>query len=190
MGHYEDWELLLNKTIQLKQYAAVSDWNDDLDGVSDWNDYVDGLLPILKELLQTYQGQPNLTFWKQILKIESQSGGYITTQTISGWILKLYYPYYQESEIDSEDLKFPSIEVPLKIVNEFTVETKDTYLLGGFGGISYENGAFRPQQSFILVEPKNVIEKEMRMALNDDLGTEFKDESLEDLEDLEVNIEL
>jgi len=44
------------------------------------------------------------------------------------------------------------MDFPIEIDNKQTGIVKTVYLVGGFGGILYEKGAFRPQQSMIICE--------------------------------------
>lgn len=81
-GSVEDWQHVLEKTNNLKQY-----------GLESW---VNSLEPILKEFIQAADGHPNQKFWKGMVKkqeIEKLKGGACSPDKpteLDGWLLKLF----------------------------------------------------------------------------------------------------
>ena len=81
-GTPDDWQRLLDKTRQLRNY-----------GLHSW---IDSLIPILNQFIQAANGQPDQAFWKEIVKKQPENkltGGGCSpgkpTQ-LDGWILKLF----------------------------------------------------------------------------------------------------
>ena len=85
-GTVEDWQKVLKKTRQLKQY-----------GLEPW---ISELEPILKEFIQTADGHPKRAFWSSIVKkvgINKLEGGGCmggAPTKLDGWILKLFPDEY------------------------------------------------------------------------------------------------
>ena len=81
-GTVEDWQRVLEKTNNLKQY-----------GLESW---VNSLEPILKEFIQAADGHPNQKFWKGMVKkqeVEKLKGGACSPDKpteLDGWLLKLF----------------------------------------------------------------------------------------------------
>lgn len=81
-GTVEDWQRVLDKTRQLKQY-----------GPGTW---LNALEPILQEFIKAVQGQPNQAFWKSMVKkqtVDALKGGGCSPDTptkLDGWLLKLF----------------------------------------------------------------------------------------------------
>jgi len=144
MGNLEDWKKLKTKISNLKKYAG--------DKNQIWPLYIEGVLEILDEFIATYKGESkNKDFWNKIMNFRHGRLGSGSTSYVSGWILKFFYGI-GSSEIETSDLPKCSINFPIELDNKLTGIKKTVYLIGGFGGVSYENGAFRPQQSMIICE--------------------------------------
>ena len=85
-GTVEDWQKVLEKTRQLKQY-----------GLESW---ISELEPILTEFIQTADGHPKRAFWSSIVKkvgINKLEGGGCMGEAptkLDGWILKLFPDEY------------------------------------------------------------------------------------------------
>ncbi len=85
-GTVEDWQKVLEKTRQLKQY-----------GLEPW---ISELEPILTEFIQTADGHPKRAFWSSIVKkvgINKLEGGGCMGDAptkLDGWILKLFPDEY------------------------------------------------------------------------------------------------
>jgi hypothetical protein len=73
-GTQKDWELILRKVEQFRQYEL------------DW--WIDELIPVLKQFIDATKGNVDENFWQSVYKIENGSGG----PHITGWILK-FFPY-------------------------------------------------------------------------------------------------
>lgn len=81
-GTVEDWQRVLDKAKQLKQYRL--------------NTWINKLEPILQEFVQAADGHPNQAFWKSMVKKESVDvlrGGACSPNKpteLDGWILKFF----------------------------------------------------------------------------------------------------
>lgn len=82
-GTVEDWQRVLGKTRQLKQY-----------GLGSW---VSALEPILEEFVQAASGHPHQAFWKGMVKkhnVASLKGGVCSPlgerTELDGWLLKFF----------------------------------------------------------------------------------------------------
>ena len=81
-GTANDWQRVLEKTMQLKTY-----------GLEPW---VNELEPILKEFVQAADGHPNQKFWKGMVKkqkVDELKGGACSQEKpteLDGWLLKLF----------------------------------------------------------------------------------------------------
>lgn len=143
MGFEEDWSQLLEKTKQLAKY--------DVDGT--WAKYIDHMIPILNQFLNTYNEKVDTEFWDKVMNIRYGSAGSGSTTNVSGWILHFFGLY---SEVDSHDIKIASIDVPVKIDNKLTGQKKNVNIIGGFGGVNFTDGAYRPQLSMIVFHDGNI----------------------------------
>ena len=74
-GNIQDWELILSKSKELKEYDL------------EW--WIDELIPVLEKFVEASKGQTEPEFWGQIYKTSGGSGG----PFINGWILK-FFPYF------------------------------------------------------------------------------------------------
>ena len=81
-GTAKDWQRVLEKTRQLKQY-----------GLETW---IDSLEPILQEFIKAADGRPNQAFWKSMVKkqrIAKLKGGGCSPgkpTELDGWLLKFF----------------------------------------------------------------------------------------------------
>lgn len=81
-GSAKDWQRVLDKTRQLKQY-----------GLQKW---IRELEPILAEFVKTAQGNPDQRFWQKMVcksKVDRLKGGACSSEiptALDGWILKLF----------------------------------------------------------------------------------------------------
>lgn len=137
MGSLADWEKVKTKVQALRSYAICKGWEK----------YIDELLPIIDQFISTYNGKVDVNFWNQVMNITHGRIGSGHTEYVSGWILKFFGIYDQ---IDSGDIPSYSFEVPVKIDNKMTGQKKTVQVLGGFGGVHKEDGAYRPQLSMIV----------------------------------------
>lgn len=108
-GTVEDWQRVLEKTLQLKQY-----------GLEMWIGEVE---PILKEFIETAEGHPKRSFWSSIVKKvginKLEGGGCIggNPTKIDGWILKLFpneYGYTLDEIAYTKDMPSEYVRVDLK----------------------------------------------------------------------------
>ena len=76
-GERSDWVSIWNNLKKLEQLGDLK--------LSWW---FSSLIPIIKEIVEVYDGKINVDFWKSIYKFRSRSGG----DHASGWIC-LFFPY-------------------------------------------------------------------------------------------------
>jgi len=140
MGTQGDWEALIDKAQRLQPYAV--------DRV--WSDYIKRLVPVLRKLLDTYKGQPDVGWWNKVMNITRGSLGSGSTDYVSGWILALY-GLDPDQPVPVYDLAEYTIQVPVEVDNHLTKVKKTVHLVGGFGGVHETEPdadgivAFRPQ---------------------------------------------
>jgi len=142
LGQLDDWKELKKKIENLKKYTTKKN--------KSWPMYIDGILDILDQFILTYQRKPNKEFWNKIMNFEDGVVGSGSTTYVSGWILNFFYGLSKKVEL--HDIPSFAMDFPIEIDNKQTGIVKTVYLVGGFGGILYEKGAFRPQQSMIICE--------------------------------------
>lgn len=155
-GTPEDWHKVLDKTNALSSY-----------GIGEW---VSELKPLLKEFVATAKGNPDASFWKNMVMIERpdqlrSKGGCGRKQTptyINGWILKFFpydkgfRPYTQRTITDnmpSELVKVPFIYSKINPVDRSKIDTP-MELWAGFVGYSMNENTFEttPQIGWIVVK--------------------------------------
>jgi len=142
MGNLDDWTKLKTKISSLKQYSGKD---------QRWPQYIEGVLEVIDQFIVTFKGTPNKEFWNKIMNFRHGSLGSGSTTYVTGWILKFFFGV--SSEVDTGDIPKYQMDFPIEIINMLNGgQRKTVYLIGGFGGVNYANGAFRPQQSFIICE--------------------------------------
>jgi hypothetical protein len=105
IGELDDWMLLKNKTEQLSNY-----------GCEKWKLYISNVVTIIDEFINCFTSSPNITFFEKIIIAEYNHSSYESYDTLSGWILDLFYGFNKKySTTDVPDL-FAS--VPAKYDNE------------------------------------------------------------------------
>jgi hypothetical protein len=102
-GTREDWQMIIDKTKQLRDY-----------GLDDW---VDELLPVLEKFVEVLEGKVDKPFWNGIFKyVNPDESGAVPY--INGWVLK-FFPYLsiegkvRENKFMSQnlnDIESPSCE--------------------------------------------------------------------------------
>jgi HEAT repeat protein len=73
-GTPEDWKKIIDKADELAKY--------------DMNWWIVEIIPYLKKIHESSQGNVDRDFWQSIYKVRSESGG----DTVSGWVIK-FFPY-------------------------------------------------------------------------------------------------
>jgi hypothetical protein len=68
MGTLDDWQLLRQKTEQLKNFIIPIKFR------YNFGSYIDGLLPILDQFIQTYQGNVDNQFWNTVMDVKHVQG--------------------------------------------------------------------------------------------------------------------
>ena len=66
LGTLEDWLLLRRKTAKLQRLTTAND---------DFHTYIDSVLPVLDQLISTYQNKVDNEFWDQIFNVEHEGSG-------------------------------------------------------------------------------------------------------------------
>ena len=61
LGTLDDWQLVRDKASQLKKFTIEKD---------DFFAYLEGILPILEQLIRTYQGDVDNAFWDTIFDLD------------------------------------------------------------------------------------------------------------------------
>lgn len=145
-GTLEDWLKLQDKLDKIKTYSIDNFWSK----------YVDELKPIIKQFINTYQGNVDANFWDKVMNFRYGSIGSGSTSYVSGWILKFYGIY---EEVDSGDIKEELIDVPVKIDNKLTGEKKMVSIFGGFGGVCNLTGEYVQPIKKQSIEQKQSVEK-------------------------------
>jgi len=128
---------MAQKTAALKQYAVDASWTN----------YINNLEPVLAQFIETYKGKVDVSWWNRVMNISSGSLGSGSTTYVSGWILTFFG---LSGKVDSGDISSESIDVPVEIDNKLTGIKKTVHIVGGFGGVHKDQGAYRPQMSFIV----------------------------------------
>jgi len=156
MGSLEDWQRLEGKASGLGEY--------DVNG--EWQKYLDHLTPILREFVNTFQGQVNVEWWNKVMNITQGRLGSGSTSFVDGWILNLFGLY---SKTETCEITGYSFDVPVHLENRRTGTKKDLNIVGGFGGVNSRPSegrlAFRPQLSMIVFhDPTPKAEDEKPLA--------------------------
>lgn len=138
MGTLDDWGKLYDKILHLKTFSNHKEWTM----------YIDGILPIISKFIDTYIGEVDVEWWNKIMNIRFGRLSSGSTSYVSGWILKLFG---LDGEIESDDIPNYNFNVPVVINNKMTGFIKTVSLVGGFSGVNYTNGAYRPQLSMIIL---------------------------------------
>jgi len=151
-GTLDDWMNLRKKVEYISQYDLK------------W--WTDRLLKVIDQFINTYQGKVDKDFWnKMIDAVDGFGGSGMRTEKsdITGWILSFYpydkygYPLEEGEGVKPDRLGNSSFEVPV-LYCPTPQKTVHFAVVGGFSGINYENGVYRPQKSFAVVCSKRLYE--------------------------------
>ena len=142
-GSLNDWELIKEKVEFIKNYDL------------EW--WCDKLIIIINQFIESYKGNVNVDFWNRIIDMQDGTGasGMRTKNSdISGWIL-YFYPYDKYGDqigfkIKPKNRPHMTFEVPLKYKTSFN--SYDLKILAGFSGINYQDGIYKPQMSYAIVD--------------------------------------
>lgn len=159
-GTPDDWEKVLNKTLQLRKYDL------------DW--WVDDLVPILNEFINASKGNINKVFWQNIVKKnrpEKFVGGgcsWDRPTELDGWFLK-FMPYDKKGKRTPQKVTYNYKDMPSQVINvDFmykNLETNTTTpmeMLCGFVGIEVDSttNAMRPKLGWMVCEKDKQLEIE------------------------------
>ena len=149
-GTRDDWLKVLQKLLNLKQY--------DVDGKL--KNYVNHVSEIIKKFMDTYDGNPDLGWWNNIMTTEKvrMMSGQTKELGVEGWILHFFGIY---KKCDITEIPSFSINVPIKLVNELTQTTKDMELLGDWVSVSKVNETtYKPDIGICILENNKGKEKQ------------------------------
>jgi len=141
LGSQADWERVLQKTKDLAKYSTK-------EGPSCVG-YVEGLVPILEKFIDTYKGNVDVEWWNKIFNFTHGRLGSGGCTYVSGWFLNFFYGL-GSTKVDPSDIKARTLKVPVEIDNKLTGVKKDVHIVGGFGGVTKIENAYRPQMSMIV----------------------------------------
>ncbi|MFB2918277.1 DUF4419 domain-containing protein [Aerosakkonema funiforme] len=91
-GTVDDWRSIQHRVEKIAEYEL------------DW--WTQRLLPICQGFLETAEGKPSLSFWRQIYKPKSVYGG----EVITGWLANLF-PYLKESKTKAPKVRNPILNI-------------------------------------------------------------------------------
>jgi hypothetical protein len=137
-GSREDWVALVDKLAAFKALCTEKDWTD----------YLDNLKPVLDQFVNTYDGKPDLDWWSRIVHWKAGHGGSGSCPSVSGWILRFLGIY---EEVMTIKINVPTMNVPIELLDENTDQKYESKLYGGFTGVNYTDGAFRPTTSAAII---------------------------------------
>lgn len=140
MGTLTDWESVLDRTKKLEKYSQGY-------FIDSWATYINNVTPILEKFIDTYNNNVDVDFWNKVMNIEYGRLGSGSTSYVSGWILNFFGIY---KKVESDEIKSYNINFPVKLDNKLTGVKKTVHIIGGFGGVNKEDGAYRPQLSMIV----------------------------------------
>lgn len=165
-GTTEDWQKLLDKTMQLEQYG-LRWWTSDLKN-------------ILKEFVQASKGKPTQWFWQNMImrrKPQSLAGNECSLEGVSmldGWFLK-FFPFYQNGRTPGAVPHYTKDMLPelLRVDFNYNVGGRSTKmeLWAGFVGAEEDNEtyALRPKIGWIVVESESESEERFKIKkMNDE----------------------
>ena len=159
-GTPDDWEKVLNKTLQLRKYDL------------DW--WVDDLVPILNEFINASKGNINKVFWQNIVKKDRPEkfvgGGcsWDRPTELDGWFLK-FMPYDKKGKRTPQKVTYNYKDMPSQVINvDFMYKNLDTgtttpmEMLCGLVGIEIDTitNAMRPKLGWMVCEKNKQLEIE------------------------------
>ena len=143
-GTPEDWEKVLAKARELKEYKL------------EW--WISELEPVLEEFVKASKGKVNKEFWRNMFKYHSKGCG--NPEIIDGWIVK-FFPYdkygirndlKQIKGGDSLPNEFVKVDVKFLEVGHNLTEETELEVWSGFIGLKQnkDNFALRPQMGWMV----------------------------------------
>jgi hypothetical protein len=195
MSKYFDYTCVTRCGIpEITLLGSISDWQDILVRVRniaefDLSWWTAKLEPIAQEFVNAAQGNPNVTFWRNIYKKDGRSGG----PFITGWITHLF-PYLKNGSDFTERNDFSNngysyttdtfplgmAKVPFKwkyFQEEFKME-----LAAGFSGFQIKDGSLTPQVGWfvrdteLMVDLKASFKSPKDWQMNNQLRQGFMDQ--------------
>lgn len=140
-GTLDDWEHLYEKIDSLFEY--------DIDGKL--FKYIEYVKIILEQFVETFKNNVDVNFWNNIFSLEKQrvGSGNDVNIYLEGWML-YFYGLYERTIIDN--IKNHTTKVDIKLVNEFTNETKNLTMISGFTGIvRFDDFVYAPKTSIKII---------------------------------------
>ncbi|CAF1635352.1 unnamed protein product [Rotaria magnacalcarata] len=148
LGTLDDWLLLRRKTEQLQSFTTPQD---------DFYTYIDGVLPVLDQLISTYQGKVDNTFWDKIFDIEHAGPESGSWTKITGWFLRLCYGIHMKEECKMDEVALHPIVTPVEFQDEYANEKRTCYIVGGFHGIESRDEWHKPVMSLAIFDDLSTI---------------------------------
>ena len=148
-GTPEDWEKVLAKARELKEYKL------------EW--WISELEPVLEEFVKASKGKVNKEFWRNMFKSHSKGCG--DPEIIDGWIVK-FFPYNKygiKNDLkqikggDSLPNEFVKVDVKFLEVYDNLTEETELEVWSGFIGLKQnkDNFALRPQMGWMVRKKEN-----------------------------------
>lgn len=151
-GSLEDWEKILNKLDDLKQYDL------------EW--WINNLSPIISKIIETKKGNVDKKFWKSMIRIKDGKGLY-DPGFVDGWFTK-FFPYTDDGEkidgpiYDGVDLPHEMLPVPfeLRIVDSGIETIYNCQFLAGFVGVTQDkkSSSLKPEIGWFIRYADQVME--------------------------------
>ncbi|CAF1653729.1 unnamed protein product, partial [Adineta ricciae] len=148
LGTLDDWLLLRRKTEKLQSFTTPDD---------DFHTYIDSALPILDQLINTYQNKVDNEFWDQIFNVEHEGSGSGSYTKLTGWFLRLCYGLHTKSDCNIDEVALHPIVTPVEFESVPTNEKKTCYVVGGFHGIESRDEWHKPVMSLAIIDDLSTI---------------------------------
>lgn len=151
-GTPQDWQRVLDKTRQLKQYGL--------------NEWIQSLEPILQEFVHAAEGTPDQKFWKGMVKkhrvkeLYGSGCGSDAPTKLDGWMLKLFpdkdgktFDYVTKNHhMPTERVRVNFKHIVMEPVQGDTISETNMELMAGFVGIELNSatGAMTPKIGWLV----------------------------------------
>lgn len=138
-GSYDDWLALMDLVNHIEQYE-LSWWTDKLK-------------PIIAKFMEASNGNYNLEFWGDILKIKNQSGG----PYYNGWVTHLF-PYLVSNNTNKKNsftsctFQFTSGLSSVPVEWKYYDQIFNMQFTAGFFGYVVVDGVIKPEISWVVTE--------------------------------------
>ncbi len=147
-GSVDDWASLIDLVNYIEQFDLK------------W--WTDKLRPILAEFVNAANGNADVNFWGNILKIDNESGG----PYYNGWFIN-FYPYLVRDKsmvrnsFKKTTFRFPSGLSTVPVEWDYFGEIFNMNFTAGFFGYTTTNDTICPEISWVVHEAKTLTPKEL-----------------------------